>query len=177
MSKKEQSVMTSLGRISRYLPNTDLDRLSRIRVDGKGRIWVDEDTILIILRGHLIIERELVDICDRCLRQPEALSDRLSFDTRLCCVRALLGDEEFPKVVYDILIELNKIRNKLVHNLDPKDLNKDLQGFVRRFSAFPDLKGLLKDKDIPECLLSCITVLCGMLGSIRPGASPAPPDA
>jgi hypothetical protein len=130
-------------------------------------LWVDEDTILIVLRGHLIIEHELVDICDRFIRQPDALPDRLNFDTRLRLVRALLGDDEFPKVVYDILKDLNRIRNELAHNLDPKDLHDDLCGFFKRFSAFPDIPSMLKNEEVPERLNSCITLLCGVLGSIQ----------
>ena len=79
MTKKDQTLITSLGRISKYLPNTSLDPLSRVKIDDKGRLWVEEDTILIVLRGHLIIEHELVDICDRFLQQPDALPDRTQF--------------------------------------------------------------------------------------------------
>jgi uncharacterized protein YutE (UPF0331/DUF86 family) len=168
MSRRDQPAITSLGRISKYLPNTSLDHLSRVKIDERGRFWVEEDTILIVLRGHLIIEHDLVDICDRFFLQPNALPDRLNFDTRLRLVRALLGDDVFPKVVYDILKDLNRIRNKLAHNLDPKDLHDDLTGFFKRFAEFPDVGSLVKKEAVPERLNSCITMLCGMLGSIQP---------
>jgi hypothetical protein len=167
MTKKDQPLMASLDRISKYLPNTSLDPLSRVKIDDKGRLWVDEDTVLIVLRGHLIIEHELVDICDKVLQQPDALPDRLNFDTRLRRIRSLLGDDEFPKVVYDILKDLNRIRNKLAHNLEPKDLHDDLSGFFKRFSAFPNIPSRLKNKEVLEQLNTCIMVLCGMLGSIQ----------
>jgi hypothetical protein len=171
MAKKDQSIMTSLGRISAYLPNTRLDHFPRVRIDDRGRVWVEEDTILIVLRGHLIVEHELVDICDRFLPQPDALSDRLNFDTRLRLVRALLGDDRFSNVIYDIIKDLNRIRNNLGHKLDTKDLHNDLCRFVERFSVFPDFKGLIKSEGTPERLNTCITVLCGMLGSFQPEAS------
>jgi len=165
--------MASLERISKYLPNTSLDPLSRVKIDDKGRLWVDEDSILIVLRGHLIIEHELVDICDKLLQQPDALPDRLNFDTHLRLVRALLGDDDFSKVVYDILKDLNRIRNKLAHFLDPKDLHDDLCGFFKRFSAFQDIESVLReDESVPERLNTCITVLCGMLGSIKDRSDP-----
>jgi hypothetical protein len=165
--------MTSLGRISKYLPNTSLNPLSRVKLDDKGRLWVNEDTILIVLRGHLIIEHELVDICDKVLPQPDALSERLNFDTRLRLVRALLGDDDFSKVVYDILKDLNRIRNKLAHNLDPKDLHDDLCGFFKRFSAFQDIESVLKDDEsVPKRLNTCIIVLCGMLESVKTRSDP-----
>jgi len=169
--KKDKSALTSLGRISNYLPNNRLDHLSRVKIDSRGRLWVDEDTVIIILRGHLIVEHELVDICGRFLQQPDALPDRLNFDTRLRLVRAVLGDGEFPKAVYDILKDLNRIRNKLAHVLDSNHLNDDLDEFYKRFSMFPDVKQLLEDEGVPERLTTCITVICGMLGSIQPKAS------
>jgi hypothetical protein len=171
MATKDRLIMTSLGRISTYLPNARLDHLSRFRVDKKGRIWTDEDTLLIVLRGHLIIEHELVDLCNRFFPQPEVLPDRLNFDTRLRLVRAVLGDDGLPKVVYDILMDLNKIRNNLAHNLDPKNLHNDLRRFIKRFSTFRDFESLLKSDEVQERLNTCIVVLCGMLGSIRPESS------
>jgi hypothetical protein len=172
-TKKDQSMIASLDRIGRYLPNTTLDPLSRVKFDDKGRLWVDEDTILIVLREHLIIEHELVDICDKVLPQPDALPDRLNFVTRLRLVRALLGDDGLSKVVYDILRDLNRIRNKLAHVLDPKDLHDDLRGFFKRFSEFQDIESVLKDDEsVPERLNSCITVLCGMLESIKARSDP-----
>jgi hypothetical protein len=48
MTKKDQSLIASLDRISKYLPNASLDPLSRVKLDDKGRLWVDEDTILIV---------------------------------------------------------------------------------------------------------------------------------
>ena len=166
MTKKDRSILTSLERVAN-LPNISLDHLSRIRIDNKGRVWVDEDTIVIVLKGHLIIERELVDICERSFRQPDALGGRINFETRLRLVRALLGDDEFPKTVYDILIDFNRIRNKLAHNLDPKNLDEDLFQFFQRFSTFPDFEEELKDESVPERLNSCTVFLCGMLGSIQ----------
>jgi hypothetical protein len=172
-TNRDQSMMASLDRIQKYLPNTTLDSFSRIKIDDKGRLWVDEDTILIVLRGHLLIEHELVDICGKLFRQPDALPDRINFDTRLRLVRALLGDDDFSKVVYDILKDLNRIRNNLAHVLDPKDLHDDLCGFFKRFSAFEDVESVLKeDESVPERLNSCITLLCGMLGSVRARSDP-----
>jgi hypothetical protein len=57
-------VVRSLGRITKHLPNTTLDDpLNRITIDARGRIWVTEDTTLVLLKGHLLIEAELIDIC------------------------------------------------------------------------------------------------------------------
>ena len=65
--------MNSLGRITKHLPNTTLgDPLDRLTVDARGRVWVTEDTTLVLLKGHLLIEAELIDICGRLLKNPNA---------------------------------------------------------------------------------------------------------
>jgi hypothetical protein len=64
-------VVRSLGRITKHLPNTTLDDpFNRITIDARGRIWVTEDTTLVLLKGHLLIEAELIDICGRLLKKP-----------------------------------------------------------------------------------------------------------
>jgi hypothetical protein len=41
--------MNSLGRITKHLPNTTLDDpLSRVTIDARGRVWVTEDTTLVV---------------------------------------------------------------------------------------------------------------------------------
>jgi hypothetical protein len=91
--------MNSLGRIARHLPNTTLDDpIARITVDARGRVWVTEDTTLVILKGHLIIEAELIDICGRLLESPDRLeAGRVPFAVRLNLVRALVGDDAMPE--------------------------------------------------------------------------------
>ena len=78
-------VVRSLGRITKHLPYTTLDDpLNRITIDARGRIWVIEDTTLVLLKGHLLIEAELIDICGRLLKNPDALeAGRVSFSVRL----------------------------------------------------------------------------------------------
>jgi uncharacterized protein YutE (UPF0331/DUF86 family) len=127
--------MNSLGRITRHLPNTTLDDpLARITVDARGRIWVTEDTTLVILKGHLIIEAELIDICGRLLKNPDALeAGRVPFGVRLNLVRALVEDDAMPESFWQAMKDLNKIRNGLAHKLEPKGFDEELRQFFRRF--------------------------------------------
>jgi hypothetical protein len=164
----DKNLLSSLDRIAKHLPNTSIDHLSRFTVDERGRIWVEEDTTLIILRGHLILEHELIDICKRFVCQPDALPNRIGFEIRLQLVRAIVGDERLPKTFCDILFDLNQIRNKLTHVLDPKDIENDLQCFVNRFSVFTDFDGISRSESMPARLSSCIVFLTGALSSIKP---------
>ena len=46
------SLVKSRGRIAKHLPNKTLDDpLNRITVDDRGRVWVTEDTTLVVLKG------------------------------------------------------------------------------------------------------------------------------
>jgi hypothetical protein len=158
--------MTSLGRILKHLPNSTLDDpRNRITIDARGRVWVTEDTMLVILKGHLLIEAELVDICNRLLKNPAALErDRVSFRARLNLVRALLDEDAMPEGVWSVIEHLNRIRNMLAHNLEPESIEKELCQF---FSRFDEFEGCRDDKSTPERLTSCVQFLCGALSIIE----------
>jgi hypothetical protein len=129
---------------------------------------VTEDTTLVILKGHLIIEAELIDICGRLLKNPDALeAGRVSFFVRLNLVRALVGDDAMPESFWLAMKDLNKIRNHLAHNLEPKGLDEELRQFFSRFNEIEDCHTMLRDeKSIPERLISCFLLLCGALSGI-----------
>jgi len=163
-----------------HMDHRHLDRLShlpgaglfgqdgRISIDEFGRTRVKEDPVLIILKGHLIIEETLVDICSRLLTNPAALEkDKVNFSTRLNLVQALIGDGELPENIWHALRDLNKIRNDLAHKLEPKNIEDLFCKFIKRFEEFEDFRSLLDyKKDIPERLTTCIIFLSGMLSSI-----------
>ena len=137
-------VVRSLGRITKHLPNTTLDDpFNRITIDARGRIWVNEDTTLVLLKGHLLIEAELIDICGRLLKNPDALeAGRVSFSVRLNLVRALVGEDAMPESFWHAMKHFNKIRNDLAHQLKPEGIDKAFHEFLggstdRRLSPRP----------------------------------------
>jgi len=167
--------MESLHRIVEHLPNTTLeDPFSRITVDTDGRIWMADDTTLVILKGHLIIEAALIDICQRALRKPEVLEKtKVSFHMRLTFVRALIGDD-VPECIWLALGDLNSIRNKLAHNLEPKDIEANLQQFLHRLDEIEDYQALHDEKaPLPKQLVGCLTVLAGALSNVGDSKCPS----
>ena len=142
-----EEVTNSLGRITKHLPNTTLDHLGRIAVDARGRVWVTDDTMLIILKGHLLIEAELIDICARVLKDPDALETgrAVPFATRLKLVRALIGKDAMPECIWHALKDVNNIRNDLAHQLEPKDSDKALQNLLSRLSPLEDIQIVLEE--------------------------------
>jgi hypothetical protein len=159
----------SLGRMAAHLPNMTMnDPLARITVDDRGRVWVTEDTTLVILKVHLVIEAELIDICGRCLKSPEALeASRVSFGLRLNLVRALVGNDAMPEIFWQAINDINRIRNKLAHNLEPHGIDGELEQFFRRFGEIDDFRSLLRDvKSLPQRLITCLCFLTGALSGI-----------
>jgi hypothetical protein len=157
--------MTSLGRTAKHLPNITLDDpLNRITIDARGRVWVTEDTMLVILKGHLLIEVEL----NRFFKNPAAL-ERVRFSERLKRVRALLDEDAVPEEgVWSAIEHLNRIRNMLAHNLEPESIEKELCQFFSRFDEFEAFAASFRDDTpTPERLTGCVLFLCGALSSIE----------
>jgi hypothetical protein len=163
---------TSLRRLAAHLPNMTLnDPIARITVDKRGRVWVAEDTTLVILRGHLVIEAELIDICGRCLQSPDALG-RVPFSVRLNLVRALIGTDAMPDQFWQAISDVNRMRNKLAHKLEPEGIDGELSQFFCRFDGVEDFRTLLRDDEsVPQRLISCFVFLTAALSGVaRPSA-------
>ncbi len=163
-----EGALNSLGRIAKHLPNTTLDHLSRITVDARGKVWVTDDATVILLKGHLLIEAELVDICRRLLKDPEALeAGRVPFAVRLNLVRALAGEDAMPECIYQAFKDLNKIRNELAHKLEPTNFDKALQRLLGHLNPIDDIRTVLsEEKSVLERLNTFFIVMCGALSSI-----------
>ena len=148
--------------------NRVLDRIAKHLLgptNEQGVFWADDITV-VILKGHLIIEAELIDICGRLLNNPAALEgENMRFAFRLKLVRALVVDDGIPDAWWRAIEELNAIRNKLAHHLEPKDLETSLAQFVQRFNnMIPSQEN--KDKPMREQLITCLLYLCGGLCTI-----------
>jgi hypothetical protein len=74
-----------------------------------------DDMMAVILRAHMLIERELTAIIERPLPHPERLRRSWSFSHRLELVAALgvLDEEDLPPFKY-----LNKLRDRAAHRLN-----------------------------------------------------------
>lgn len=128
------------------------------------------DVSLIVLKGHLIIEEMLFEIaathcCDRGALQKA----KLSFAQLLCVTQALiklpLGDCVWPAVS-----ALNSIRNALVHNLNPRDLEKRIKSLEElckgdRSILPPDY---VPPTEIAKIAASCIAFIMGALSVVGP---------
>jgi hypothetical protein len=148
--------MESLARLWKHLPG------SRLPPEA-------EDPLLpVVLKEHLLIEAELIDICGRLLKNPSALEKaNLRFSTRLNLICALLEPDELPASVVMALQDLNTLRNSLAHNLEPTDFHGKLQQFFRRFDEFEALRSPQgEERTIARQFTDCVFFLCGVLGRV-----------
>ena len=118
------------------------------------------DRVLVVLKGHLLIEELLREYVNHHVRNPESLQDaRLTFHQALCLARAFAPEESKEKL-WNSVDKLNSLRNKIAHSLEPKDLEAKLKEFVEFLSnADPDVSHLDPDRTF-GILSSCILAIC-----------------
>ena len=81
-----------------------------------------DDVSLIVLKGHLLIEEMLIDIRDKLFPHAEYLdSVNISFNQLLHVIRSAIESKHDHKS-WDLIIEFNRLRNNLIHNLEPPKL-------------------------------------------------------
>ena len=135
--------------------------------------------VLLILKGHLVIEEALNAAVARKLPHPEHLKKaRLSF-YQLVHVAKTMFDLTAPNTildrevaeVWDAMLALNKIRNELAHQVSPEDL--DLSKELRRlFSVVgPVDPKPLNDPSMLAPINQSIGFLLGFCSHLREGSS------
>ena len=102
---EDMSPGSAWGRYASFLPETD-------------------DVSLIVLKGHLIIEELLVALVERHCFNPKCLTKaRLSFAQTTYVAQALFRLPESAPW-WEPIRQLNTLRNSLVHQLQPKELEE-----------------------------------------------------
>jgi hypothetical protein len=91
------------------------------------------DPILLILRGHLLVEQQLTLLLETFLKKKEALDRaRLSFAQKHAIVCALIGAEE-KYTPWSAISELNQVRNQLAHRLTIPDAEQKIDKWLQAF--------------------------------------------
>ncbi len=91
-----------------------------------------EDDVGLLLRGHLYIERELVRIIEFHFEVPELFdTDSINFPKKIYLAGAMgvMTPEEIKPYMM-----LNKLRNKVAHNLDSCVTEKDIRTLIESFT-------------------------------------------
>ncbi|HXM18306.1 MAG TPA: hypothetical protein VN934_05790 [Candidatus Tumulicola sp.] len=92
-----------------------------------------EDPVGAVIRGHLYLESAFSRVLSRAVLSPDALAlAKLSFNqmARMCCALGILAGDDVP-----CYLVLNKIRNRLAHELETMVTDADATALKESFSA------------------------------------------
>jgi hypothetical protein len=87
------------------------------------------DLTLIVLKGHLLIEEQLVSLIEGKMKHPAALGTRMSFSHRLRLAKAMFYQQE-NAWVWTSIDKLNEVRNHLAHNVEATNLDVKGNDFI-----------------------------------------------
>lgn len=116
-----------------------------------------------ILKGHLFIEDLLNEILNMISVNSNPISKaKLTFSQLTHIVHAFLDDSVHPNL-FPSIINLNKLRNVIAHNLAPDDL----QGYINKFtsSAVNGIESYGIEVEKPTTLEFCIGLILGQLNA------------
>lgn len=128
------------------------------------------DPVLIVLKGHLLIEEIVTESLCLLMYNPEIyLKTSPSFHVKVCLLRALTPFIEILNL--DAVLQLNKIRNKLAHHLEYPEIESLMEEYLRNIedSRITDEHSLAlnftdKSKPLSERLKLSISYLTGQIG-------------
>lgn len=85
---------------------------------------------VLVLRGHILIERQLNQLIELNVAAPKALGiERMRFSSKIRLAEALRGAKTQPWL-WEALWGANKLRNSLAHKLEDSQLESHIVSFV-----------------------------------------------
>ncbi len=102
-------------------------------IDAARRLFTllprGQDLTSVILKGHLLIEEQVRQIIDKRVKKPDALRDA-NFDCyqAICIAESFFSEKE--EYIWKAFKKLNRIRNELAHNVEPRGLDDQIDDFV-----------------------------------------------
>jgi len=127
-----------------------------------------KDLTLVVLKGHLLLEAELNELIDVQLKDPNALKDaRLNFYQKLCLVRAVSPLGTLEGEIWEAARLLNTLRNKLAHNLDPKNLDATVVKLLAKIEDPDTSNAKWAEETLDHRLKRCLAALCGYFSGLK----------
>lgn len=127
-----------------------------------------EDELGLIVKGHLLIEYVINKIIEKKCKDPKVILLNQQNYTFLIKLQIVFSMGLLPQSIYKNIKRVNRIRNELAHNLEPKYDKIDFE-FVRDAVTSEEIISLrqeLKNKRFPE--RKYIKMLCvGTLIQLR----------
>ena len=110
-----------------------------------------KDEELLILKGHLLIERLLTRFVDANVPRPERIPLDLRFAVKLAIASSLCKDAS-SDWLWEAIAALNRLRNELAHQLAPPKFAHLRKGFVALVERSPELPHLEPPSNILDRL-------------------------
>lgn len=115
------------------------------------------DVQVVLLKGHLLIEELLQSFVEKAVPNPEPLAEaRLTFLQRLALAHALHREPTRFGYgwVWAAVRSLNRLRNQMVHNVNPRDFEREVAKFattVEEQLPFPIVPGEGAEYQMAKC--------------------------
>lgn len=140
--------------------------------EAQSKIPITDSIELLVLKGHLFIERELNALIELAVMRPEKLEpypQAFNFAAKVVLVESLY-DFRNNDGLFNIIRTLNKIRNRYAHDLEPSEISTLVKKMSSAIVAIePQLKNEIDSYAGNEvkCLELFIGYISGVLGRIR----------
>ncbi|MEQ3660445.1 MAG: hypothetical protein ABNH21_15985 [Glaciecola sp.] len=82
---------------------------------------------------HLLIEEQINKIIAERLKNPDALKDARITSYQAICLAKSFFPLDFKPWLWDALLKLNLIRNKVAHNIEGNGINDRIEHFVNTY--------------------------------------------
>jgi len=146
------------------------ERLKKSFIRGYKHLYGLNDLTLIVLKGHLLVEEEINELLNVLLEKPNALKEgNFSFYQKLCILRAILNPKYLPDKEWKAMEQLNNLRNRLAHHLEPKGIKDMVSDFLDKCDYETKEEKSWKEGSVETRLKMFIAELCGKLVGICDG--------
>jgi len=127
----------------------------------------DDDLVTLVLRGHLVIEELLFAAIAAHCQEPDLLQDaHLKFSQLIPLIRSLEKMPLMKEKDWEILTELNSLRNALAHRIEPGDISARIERLVNMILGPEGTKFLQHPLHSKQSLKSALAHLFGRLSVI-----------
>ncbi len=128
-----------------------------------------EDVELILLKGHLIIEQLITKLLELDLVEANRLNSiSPMFSKKLEMYLAINGNSIISSGLEILLKDLNSLRNKLAHKLEPPNFNRLLNDWIQR-ALKTKIESLENNSNVKPFLIGAISVIAAFLSGAIDG--------
>jgi hypothetical protein len=132
-----------------------------------------DDLTLILLKGHLLVEEQLFAAVGESVAFPDALAEWRPRYRDLSTIAKALFYREDEDWLWESVERLNTLRNDLVHNLEPKQLENRVERFLEPVETFLARLRTPSEDVLTARLQSVLAFLFGALMRFRNGSAPS----